>query len=107
MGLGKNRKMVPTRWSITACDSTIGDQLLRQIRTYDAIETHRVYEYSSLNNYYAILLLPMEWQFEWMEAFLHVLRREEIIFSDYENNTGKRGYSRGGWLLLYIKDGSS
>jgi hypothetical protein len=38
----------------------------------------------------------MEWQFEWMEAFLHVLRREEIIFSDYENNTGKRGYSRVG-----------
>lgn len=96
MGIGKNRKMVPTRWSITACDSTIGDRLLREVRNYDIIETHRVYEYNSLNNYYAVLLLPQEWQFEWMEAFLHVLGREELIFSDYENNGGKKEYSRVG-----------
>lgn len=96
MGIDKNRKMVPTRWSITACDSTIGDRLLREVRNYDMIETHRVYEYNSLNNYYAVLLLPQEWQFEWMEAFLHVLGREELIFSDYENNGGKKEYSRVG-----------
>jgi len=96
MGIGNNRRMVPTRWSITACDSTIGNSLLREIRNYDMIETHRVYEYSSLNNYYAVLMLPMEWQFEWMEAFLHVMGREELIFSDYENNGGKKGYSRVG-----------
>lgn len=96
MGVGKNRRMVPTKCSITACDSTIGDRLLREVRNYDMIETHRVYEYSSLNNYYAVLLLPLEWQFEWMEAFLHVMGREELIFSDYENNRGKKGYSRVG-----------
>ncbi|HTX60930.1 MAG TPA: hypothetical protein VMC48_01345, partial [Methanobacterium sp.] len=96
MGVGKNRKMVPTRWSITACDTTIGNNLLREVRNYDIIDTHRVYEFSSLNNYYAVLVLPMEWQFEWMEAFLHVMGREELIFSDYENNHGKKGYSRVG-----------
>jgi DNA repair protein NreA len=96
MGIGNNRRMVPTRWSITACDSTIGNNLLREVRNYDMIETHRVYEFSSLNNYYAILMLPLEWQFEWMEAFLHVMGREELIFSDYENNSGKKGYSRVG-----------
>ncbi len=96
MGIGKNRRMVPTRWSITACDSTIGNRLLRDVRNHDIIETHRVYEYSSLNNYYAVLLLPQEWEFEWMEAFLHVMGREELIFSDYENNGGKKGYSRVG-----------
>lgn len=96
MGIDNNRRMVPTRWSITACDSTIGNRLLREVRSYDTIETHRVYEYSSLNNYYAILMLPLEWQFEWMEAFMHVMGREELIFSDYENNGGKKGYSRVG-----------
>lgn len=96
MGIGKNRRMVPTRWSITACDSTIGNRLLREVRNHDIIETYRVYEYSSLNNYYAVLLLPQEWEFEWMEAFLHVMGREELIFSDYENNGGKKGYSRVG-----------
>lgn len=96
MGIAKNRKMVPTRWSITACDSTIGDRLLREVRNYDVIDAYRVYEFSSLNNYYAVMLLPQEWEFEWMEAFLHVLRREELIFSDYEHNSGKKGYSRVG-----------
>jgi DNA repair protein NreA len=96
MGVDKNRRMVPTRWSITACDTTIGNRLLQEVKNYDLIETHRVYEFSSLNNYYAVLMLPIEWQFEWMEAFLHVMGREELIFSDYENNGGKKGYSRVG-----------
>ena len=96
MGIADNRKMVPTRWSITACDSTIGNRLLREVKNYDVIDTHRVYEFSSLNNYYAIMLLPQQWEFEWMEAFLHALGREELIFSDYEHNTGNKGYSRVG-----------
>ncbi len=93
MGIDNNRKLVPTRWSITACDSTIGNRLLREVKNYDVIDTCRVYEFSSLNNYYAVMLLPHEWEFEWMEAFLHVLGREELIFSDYEHNSGKKGYS--------------
>ena len=31
-GLKKNRRLVPTRWSITACDSTIADNLLKEVR---------------------------------------------------------------------------
>jgi hypothetical protein len=96
MGIDDNRKLVPTRWSITACDTTIGNRLLREVKNYEVIDTHRVYEFSSLNNYYAILLLPQEWMFEWMEAFLHVLGKEELIFSDYEHNSVKKGYSRVG-----------
>ena len=96
MGIDDNRKLVPTRRSITACDSTIGNRLLREVKNFEVIDTHRVYEFSSLNNYYAILLLPQEWMFEWMEAFLHVLGREELIFSDYEHNSVKKGYSRVG-----------
>jgi hypothetical protein len=96
MGVDKRRKMVPTRWSITACDSTIGNQLLHEVKNNDIIDTHRVYEFQSLKNYYAILLMPTVWQYEWMEAFLHVLGNEELIFSDYEHFKGKKEYSRVG-----------
>ena len=78
MGVGKRRRLVPTRWSITACDSTIADHLLKEVRYYDLVDSHRVYEFSSLNNYYAILLLPLEWQYEWMEAFLHVVEHSDV-----------------------------
>lgn len=93
MGVDKKRRLVPTKWSITACDSTIADLLLRDVRQYNILDVHRVYEFKSLNNYYAVILMPTEWQYEWMEAFLHVLGKEELIFSDYEQNTGKKGYS--------------
>lgn len=93
MGIEKNRRLVPTRWSITACDTIIGDNLLKEVRHNDILDTYRVYEFSSLNNYYAVLLLPTEWQYEWIEAFLHVLGREELIFADHELNGGKKEYS--------------
>src|SRR3989344_4926254 len=32
LGLKKNRKLVPTRWSITAVDDTIGKELIRQVK---------------------------------------------------------------------------
>lgn len=96
IGSQEKRRLVPTRWSITACDSTIANNLLKEVRHYDLIDSCRVYEFSSLNNYYSIILIPMEWQFEWMEAFIKIIGKEELIFSDYENNSNKKGYSRVG-----------
>lgn len=103
MGIGKNRRLVPTRWSITACDTIIADNLLKEVRSYDILDTYRVHEFQSLNNYYAVLLLPTEWQYEWIEAFLHVLGREELIFADHELNSGKKEYSRVGGCYYTCK----
>ena len=57
------------------------------------MDSHRVYEFSSLNNYYAIILTPTEWQYEWFEAFIKVMGGEEVMFSDYETNSDKTEYS--------------
>jgi hypothetical protein len=103
MGLGKRRRLVPTRWSITACDSAIGDHLLREVRRSPVIETCRVHESTTLNNRYAVLLLPTGWQYEWMEAFLHVLGNEEVIFADHETGAGKTGYSSVGGCYYSCK----
>lgn len=103
MGNGKKRKLVPTRWSITACDTTIANNLLKEVRHHKILDIHRVYEFSSLNNYYAIILLPSEWQYEWMEAFIKILYKEEVIFSDYETNSGKKEYSRVGGCYYTCK----
>ncbi|HVP96188.1 Nre family DNA repair protein [Methanoregula sp.] len=93
MGHAGNRHFVPTRWSITACDTMIGDHLLANVRKCPAIDTVRLYEFASLNNRYAVILLPTAWQYEWTEAFLHVLGNEEYVFSDFEGFRKKTGYS--------------
>jgi hypothetical protein len=103
MGAGRRRRLVPTRWSITACDSTIADHLLSGVRRNPVIETCRVHESSTLSNRYAVLLLPTGWQYEWMEAFLRVLGDEELVFADHETGAGKTGYSSVGGCYYSCK----
>jgi hypothetical protein len=96
MGTGRARRLVPTRWSITACDTTIGDRLLQEVHRNPVIDSVRVHEFDSLHNHYAVMLLPTGWQYEWMEAFLHILGREELVFADHEGFRGKKEYSSVG-----------
>jgi hypothetical protein len=90
MGIGKNRKLVPTRWSITAVDSALADHLYDRVIYYDIIENYMVFEFTSLNNYYAVILTPTPGQYEWIEAFIHILGKEEMVFADHERTAGKR-----------------
>ena len=67
LGRGENRRLVPTRWSITAVDDTIGQYLRGRIRdapTVDRIEVHRN-EY--LGNAFWVILVPGRWEFELVE----------------------------------------
>jgi DNA repair protein NreA len=93
MGLDRNRLLVPTRWSITACDTMIGDRLLSDVKKNRVIDCWRVQQFSSLHNNYAVILMPTGWQYEWSEAFLKVLGNEELVFSDHEGSKKKTGYS--------------
>lgn len=103
MGTARGRKLVPTRWSITACDSAIASSLLKQVKNYPVLDTYQVREFSSLNNHYAVILVPTSWQYEWTEAFLHILGNEEMIFSDHEGMRGKREYSSVGGCYYSCK----
>ncbi|MBC7117757.1 Nre family DNA repair protein [Methanothermobacter tenebrarum] len=96
LGVESRRKLVPTRWSITACDSILADRLLRRIQTYDIIDSYRVHEFESFKNKYIIILTPTRWRYEWIEVFLGVLGSEKLIFSDHEIGDSKREYSRVG-----------
>ncbi len=93
IGTKNKRKLVPTRWSITACDSTLADKFLKEVRKQEILDTYRLYEFGSLNNYYIIILTPTEWQYEWYEAFIKIMGNEKLIYSDYETNGGKKEYS--------------
>jgi hypothetical protein len=103
MGVGRRRRLVPTRWSITACDTMIADHLLRGVKRNPVIDTCLVHESSTLSNRYAVLLLPTGWQYEWMEAFLHVLGNEELVFADHETGAGKTAYSTVGGCYYSCK----
>lgn len=103
LGCGPKRRLVPTRWSITACDTTLAGRFLSRVRQNNLIDTVRVHEFESLNNHYAVILLPTAWQYEWMEAFLHIRGDEEVLFSDHEEFRGKKEYSSVGGCYYSCK----
>ncbi|HOW03891.1 hypothetical protein [Methanospirillum hungatei] len=103
MGNGKKRHLVPTRWSITAVDSTLADSLYNRVKQFSPIDTWRVHEFSSLHNRYAIILTPTGWQYEWTEAFIRVLGDEKLVFSDSEIKRPKTEYSSVGGCYYSCK----
>ncbi len=92
-GMEKNRKMVPTRWSITAVDDTVSLHMLESVKAYPVIDHYQLYEVKVFNNYFAILLTPTAWQYEFLEAFIKVMGNERILFSDWESYKGRKEYA--------------
>ena len=69
LGKKDKKKMVPTRWSITATDRMIADYYLDDVRTYDTISDFQVYSSLYLDNHFEILLLPGCFEFEQFESW--------------------------------------
>jgi hypothetical protein len=70
LGLKKKRRLVPTRWSITATDDIISVSLVKSIVFYQQIDHFEVYKYSHLGNHYSVILIPDDiWSFEMKEVW--------------------------------------
>ena len=67
LGRTDQRRLVPTRWSITAVDDTVGQYLRGRIRTDPGIDTVEIHRNEFLGNAFWILLAPGEWEHELVE----------------------------------------
>lgn len=70
LGLKKDRKLVPTRWSITATDDMIGKRLLERIRNYKWIENYEFFFGEFMGNCYLVMLFPNVFSYELFELYL-------------------------------------
>jgi hypothetical protein len=93
--LGKERKLVPTRWSITACDDMTGKTLKNQVIDMPLISDYLLYSGEGLGNHFEILLLPRPYSFELVEIWMarSAWAPEGWIGSDREEGRDKKGYS--------------
>jgi hypothetical protein len=100
-GIKKFRKFVPTRWSITAVDSNIGETLMENTKTFPWINEFRVYYHNQFDNRWAVLFMPSEWQYELIEAWYpnttwNPYGRSISIFNSYEFYKGRTTYAEIG-----------
>ncbi len=88
---GKERKLVPTRWSITATDDIISKSLVEKILEYDLLDTTLVFKFDHLGNFFSIIIFPSRWMFEMQEAWYD--ERGDVGFgSDFEDARGLDHY---------------
>jgi hypothetical protein len=93
--LGKRRKLVPTRWSITASDDMIGKLLKGRILDFSQVNDYYLFSGEDLGNHFEILLLPRPFSFELVEIWMArcVWAEEGFIGGDREDERAKKEYS--------------
>jgi len=67
--MGQKRKLVPTKWSITATDDIISKSIVNEILENNLIDTSKVFSYEHLGNIFSVILFPHRWIFEMIEAW--------------------------------------
>lgn len=96
--LGIKRKLVPTRWSITATDDAISKSLLQKIKFYPEISEILLFHSYYLGNHYEFLLLPDKFSFEVIEAYMRGSIWNKFsgtnLSIDYEGFFGRKYYAK-------------
>lgn len=97
-GIEKKRRLVPTRWSITAVDDIISKSLIEKVKFMPEINEYRVYESIYMDNVFEILMIPAPWSYESMEAWYpgtvwNPNSTSVAIYSDWEGNHGRSTYA--------------
>lgn len=100
-GIEKNRRLVPTRWSITAVDDIISKNMMTQVRQFPEINDYRVYESRYLDNVFEVLMTPREWSYEAIEAWYpgtvwNPDGKQAVMFGDWEGHDGRTTYAEIG-----------
>jgi len=97
MGLKKDKKFVPTRWSITATDDTLGKQLLEQVKNYKWIEDYELFFGEFMGNQYIIFMFPNVWSYELFELYYPGSSwnpsNEMKAATDFESYSGRKTYA--------------
>jgi hypothetical protein len=95
------RKLVPTRWGITAVDNSISLSLLREVKQYEPLDSYRTYFFKNLDNIFLAVFMPGRWSFEWIEAWFPgtVWNSNGVspqLMGDYEGSKERTTYAEVG-----------
>lgn len=96
--LGIRKKLVPTRWGITATDDSLAKTLLGKVRDFSLVEDYYVFEGGHYGNSFRIFLLPDNWSFELFELWnpnTFWWRGDHVkVNTDYELFYGRKKYAQ-------------
>lgn len=93
LGQASQRKLVPTRWGITAVDDSLGKQAIEKVRDLPVLSEPTAYFGGHYGNYYLILLFPRKWQYELFELYTGSSTHSDGVWTDHEGFSGRKTYA--------------
>lgn len=99
LGQEENRKLVPTRWSITASDDMISKKLRDEVKQYQQIGQVEYYTNEYVGNQFHIFLIPGNWEYELLE-----LKRPGSVWNAAANTYIAQNYEGFGGRTSYAEE---
>lgn len=99
--MGIERKIVPTRWSITAVDDTLSKELVKKVKEFPLIDQPLVFKSNKMGNLFLVIFLPRAWSYELVEAWYpgtlwNPYGKRTFMVSSHEFYKGRRSYAEIG-----------
>lgn len=106
LGLKTERKLVPTRFSITATDSILSQNNIEEIKKNKETDLLTFFD-GYLGNYYLFLFFPRIWSYELFEIYLTDCNKSNFLkyTTDYESYNGRKYYAEncaGGYYSVRL-----
>jgi hypothetical protein len=96
LGQERRRKLVPTRWSITATDDILGKKLTERVKGFQPLGEPELYTAEHYGNRFWVMLLPRAWAYEMIERW-HAgsawSRGGDAAGQDWEPYDGRTSYA--------------
>jgi hypothetical protein len=114
LGQASRRRLVPTRWAITATDDQLGHHLIDKVVDFQVKGDIRVHFAERLGNRFFVLFWPRSWAFESIEAWMKgnfwtqgreaATVPESVVETDWEDHRGRKTYaaSAGGYYATRL-----
>jgi DNA repair protein NreA len=98
LGRHGRRRLVPTRWSITAVDDLLSKRNLEEVRFLPELSEILVYRLTALDNRWLLVFLPGTYRYESIEAWYpNTLWNPDpsriVIMGDHEGYDGRTTYA--------------
>ncbi len=98
LGRRGRRRLVPTRWSITAVDDLLSKQNLERVRYLPELSETLVYRLTALDNRWLVAFLPGAYRYESIEAWYpntlwNPNTTQIVMVGDHEGHDGRTTYA--------------
>jgi len=98
LGRRGRRRLVPTRWSITAVDDLLSKMNLERIRSFPELSEIVVHRFTALDNRWVVAFLPGSYRYESIEAWYpntlwNPNPTQIVMIGDHEGFRGRTTYA--------------